>query len=295
TETTTFSLAHPVAEEDVAESAPGVPIGRPKANTRAYVLDRAGEPVPVGVVGELYVGGAGVALGYLDRPELTAERFVADPFGAEPGARLYRTGDLVRRRGDGALEFVGRTDFQVKVRGFRIEPREIEARLLEHPGVREAVVVAREDGPGEKRLVAYCVGADAGADALRAHLAERLPEHMVPAAYVRLEALPLTPNGKVDRRALPAPEGDAYAARAYEAPVGEIEEALAEVWAEVLGVERVGRRDNFFELGGHSLLALRLIERMRRRDLHAEVGALFTAPTLAGLAAVTELVREIRL
>ncbi|HEX8695031.1 MAG TPA: amino acid adenylation domain-containing protein, partial [Longimicrobium sp.] len=275
---------------DVAESAPGVPIGRPKANTRAYVLDRAGEPVPVGVVGELYVGGAGVALGYLDRPELTAERFVADPFGAEPGARLYRTGDLVRRRGDGALEFVGRTDFQVKVRGFRIEPREIEARLLEHPGVREAVVVAREDGPGEKRLVAYYAG-PAGAveaDVLRSHLVERLPEHMVPAAYVRLEALPLTPNGKVDRKALPAPEEDAYAARAYEAPADETEAALAEVWSEVLGVERVGRRDNFFELGGSSILAVKLVERMRQRGRHARVQALFTTPTLAGLAALVE-------
>ncbi|HEX8692394.1 MAG TPA: phosphopantetheine-binding protein, partial [Longimicrobium sp.] len=272
---------------DVAESAPGVPIGRPKANTRAYVLDRAGEPVPVGVVGELYVGGAGVALGYLDRPELTAERFVADPFGAEPGARLYRTGDLVRRRGDGALEFVGRTDFQVKVRGFRIEPREIEARLLEHPGVREAVVVAREDGPGEKRLVAYYAGAaDAvEADVLRSHLVECLPEHMVPAAYVRLEALPLTPNGKVDRRALPAPEEDAYAARAYEPPASRTEAALAEVWAEVLGVERVGRNDHFFELGGHSILASKLALRIRQ-DLEADVALsdVFEAPVLSALA-----------
>jgi aryl carrier-like protein len=174
------------------------------------------------------------------------------------------------------------------VRGFRIEPGEIEARLREHPGVREAVVAAREDTPGDQRLVAYWVGdgaADAGA--LRAHLADVLPEHMLPAAYVRLEALPLTPTGKVDRLALPTPGGEAVAKRGYEAPVGETEAALAEVWSEVLGVERVGRQDHFFELGGHSLLAIRLIERMRRRGLHAEVRALFTAPTLAGLAAET--------
>jgi amino acid adenylation domain-containing protein len=261
-----------------------VPIGRPTANVRAYILDRAGEPVPVGVVGELHVGGAGMARGYLGRPALTAERFVPDPFG-EAGARLYRTGDLARWRPDGSIEFLGRNDFQVKVRGFRIELGEIEARLREHPAVRDAVVVAREERAGDPRLVAYWTG-EAGVEvqALRSHLGERLPEHMVPAAYVRLDALPLTPNGKLDRKALPSPEGDAYARHGHEPPVGEVEEALAEIWSELLGVERVGRWDNFFELGGHSLLIVKLIERMRRRELHVEVGTLFTKPTIAELA-----------
>ncbi|HEU0299707.1 MAG TPA: amino acid adenylation domain-containing protein, partial [Longimicrobium sp.] len=281
TETTTYSTWVEMRRED--GFAPHV--GRPLANTRVYVLDRQGEPVPPGAVGELYIGGAGVARGYLGRPALTAERFVPDALAARPGARAYRTGDLARWRSDGTIEFLGRNDTQVKVRGFRVELGEVEARLARHPAVRQAVVLAREDAPGERRLVAYCVGDALDADALRAHLAERLPEHMVPAAFVMLDALPLTPNGKTDRRALPAPGGDAYARRGFEAPVGETEVALAEVWAEVLGVEGIGRGDNFFELGGHSLLVVRLIERMRRRGLHAEVSALFTAPTLAELAA----------
>ncbi|HEV2736352.1 MAG TPA: non-ribosomal peptide synthetase, partial [Longimicrobiaceae bacterium] len=284
TETTCFSIAHPV---EPAAAAGSVPIGRPKANTRAYVLDRAGEPVPPGVVGELHLGGPGVALGYQDRPELTAERFVADPFGGEPGGRLYRTGDLARWRADGRLEFVGRDDFQVKVRGFRVELREIESRLAAHPGVREAVVVAREDAPGEKRLVAYYVGEGAvvEAEALRAHLSEHLPEHMVPAAYVRLDRLPLTPNGKTDRAALPAPEDDAYARRGYEPPVGETEAVLAEIWAEVLGLERVGRHDHFFELGGHSLLAARVVPRIRESlDVDVLLSDVFERPVLSMLA-----------
>ncbi|HEX2079654.1 MAG TPA: amino acid adenylation domain-containing protein, partial [Longimicrobium sp.] len=263
-----------------------VPIGGPIANTRAYVLDGAGEPVPVGAAGELYVGGAGVARGYRNRAPLTAERFVPDPFGGEPGARLYRTGDVVRWLADGRLEFVGRNDHQVKVRGFRVEPGEIEARLREHPGVREAVAVVREEVPGDRRLVAYCV-ADAAVEVetLRAHLSGRLPEYMVPAAYVRLDALPLTPSGKLDRSALPAPEGEAYVSREYEPPVNETEEALAAIWAEVLRVERVGRRDNFFDLGGHSLLAVQVVSRVRQAlGVELPLGELFTRPVLQDLA-----------
>ena len=262
-----------------------VTIGRPLQGARIYILDARGEPVPVGVPGELYIGGAGVARGYLNRPELTAERFLANPFAAKPGARMYKTGDLGRWLPDGTIEFLGRNDFQVKVRGFRIELGEIEARLLEHPDVRQAVVLAREDQPGDRRLVAYYVGEeDVGAEALRAHLAKALPDYTVPAAYVHLEHLPLTPNGKLDRKVLPAPEAGAYAARAYEPPRGEIEETLARIWAELLGVDRVGRNAHFFELGGHSLLAVGLIERMRQAGLAADVRTLYARPTLSELA-----------
>jgi acyl-coenzyme A synthetase/AMP-(fatty) acid ligase/aryl carrier-like protein len=267
------------------------PIGRPIANARIYILDRNGEPAPVGVAGEVYIGGAGVARGYLNRPELTAERFVADPFVGEANERMYRAGDVGRYLPDGKIEYIGRNDFQVKIRGFRIELGEIEARLAEHAAVREAVVVAREDGAGDRRLVAYYTAAsgEAGeasvkAEELREHVLAALPEYMVPTAYVALEAMPLTPNGKLDRKALPAPEVDAYAARGYEAPVGEIETALAEIWAEVLKLERVGRHDDFFALGGHSLLVVRLIERMRERGLHTDVRAFFVTPTVAALA-----------
>jgi len=247
------------------------PIGRPIANTTVYILDGRKEPVPIGVVGELYIGGAGVARGYLNRAELTAEKFHLDPFATQPGARMYRTGDLGRWLPDGNIEFLGRNDFQVKIRGFRVELGEIEARLAEYPGVREAVVIAREDTPGEKRLVAYYTIADSddlpkglpNAENLRLYVTARLPEYMAPAAYVHLPSLPLTVNGKLDRKALPIPRGDAHASRPYEPPVGEIETALAEIWTELLRVERIGRRDNFFALGGHSLLAVRMIARVR--------------------------------
>jgi amino acid adenylation domain-containing protein len=269
-----------------AQARATVPIGRPTANVRTYVLDPAGRPVPVGVAGELYVGGTGVVRGYLDRPGLTAERFLPDPFSAAAGARLYRTGDLARWLADGSLEFLGRNDFQVKVRGFRIEPGEVEARLREHPEVREALVVASGAG-GETRLVAYYVApAPADAQALRAHLAARLPDYMVPAAYVRLDAFPLTPNGKLDRRALPAPDAGAFATRPWEAPRGEVEEAVARVWVEVLRLERVGRGDHFFELGGHSLRAVQVVSRLRQSlGVEVALGELFMRPVLADFAA----------
>ncbi len=267
-----------------ARNAP-VPIGRPVSNAQAFVLDHCLQLLPIGCIGELFIGGVGLARGYLNRPGLTAERFVPNPFGP-PGSRLYRTGDLARWRADGQLEFLGRSDHQVKVRGFRVELGEIEARLLEHAGVREAVVVAREDGPGNKRLAAYYVGdAELSAEALRALLAASLPDYMVPAAYMRLDALPLTPNGKLDRKALPAPEGAAFASRGYEAPRGEAEETLARLWAELLKVERVGRHDNFFELGGHSLLAVQLISRLREAlGIEVPLAALFAHPMLVDFA-----------
>ncbi|SIT65550.1 amino acid adenylation domain-containing protein [Burkholderia sp. b14] len=283
TESTTFATTYKITS--VPETNASIPIGRPIANTRVYLLDAHGQPVPLGAVGELYIGGAGVARGYLNRPELTAERFVPDPFSDEAGARLYKTGDLARYRPDGNLEFVGRNDEQVKIRGFRIEPGEIEACLTAHPQVRDAVVIATGEGSA-KRLVAY-VQAEANeqlASTLRAQVAASLPEYMVPSAFVRLDAWPLTPNGKLDRRALPEPDADALAHQAYEAPQGELETTLATIWAELLGAERVGRHDSFFALGGHSLLAVRLIEHLRRRGVGLSVRALFDTPVLSALA-----------
>ncbi|WP_198014534.1 non-ribosomal peptide synthetase [Methylobacter marinus] len=274
---------------EAGTSTNSIPIGRPIDNTRIYILDAQGQPVPVGVPGELFIGGVQVGRGYLNRPELSAERFIADPFSSDPEARLYKTGDLVRWREDGSIEYLGRNDFQVKIRGFRIELGEIEARLAEHPQVRETAVLAREDGPGGKQLVAYYTGdADVTVDSLRAHLAETLPDYMVPAAFVHLAALPLSPNGKLDRKALPAPDAGALQTRQYEAPQGETEQALADIWAELLKIDRVGRHDNFFELGGHSLLAVTLIARMRQAGMATDVRELFAAPTLAGLAALAD-------
>jgi amino acid adenylation domain-containing protein len=248
-------------QEAGQEPIPSIPIGRPIANTQIHILDPQGEPAPLGVTGELYIGGIQVGRGYLNRPDLTAERFVADPFGRQAGARLYRTGDLGRWRSDGTIEYLGRNDDQVKIRGFRIELGEIQARLSEQPGIREAVVLARDSG-GDKRLVAYYSGQEQDIQQLRARLTGVLPEYMVPAAYVKLEQFPLTPNGKLDRKALPDPGVQAYAGRGYEAPRGEVEETLARIWAQLLKVERVGRNDNFFELGGHSLLVITLVERI---------------------------------
>ncbi len=263
TETTTFAAVWEAEPRTLAAQA--APIGRPIGNTSVYVLDAYGAPVPVGVTGEIHIGGPGVAQGYLNRPALSAERFVRDPFvGGD--ARMYRTGDLGRWRPDGMLDCIGRADFQVKIRGFRIELGEIEACLLEHGALAQAAVLARDDGgDGGKTLVAYYVpraGHEDGAPALRAHLAARLPEYMVPAAYVRLPAMPLTPNGKLERRALPAPDERSYVRRDYAAPQGEIETTLARIWAELFGIERVGRHDGFFELGGHSLLAVRMVARV---------------------------------
>ncbi|HET7231280.1 MAG TPA: amino acid adenylation domain-containing protein, partial [Longimicrobium sp.] len=265
-------------------------IGRPIANTRAYVLGAALLPLPAGVPGELYLGGRGLARGYLGRPGLTAERFVPDPFSGERGARLYRTGDRARWRADGTLEYLGRVDAQVKVRGFRIELGEVEAAVRRHDRVRECVVVVREDAPGDRRLVAYIVG-EVEAEALRAHLRRSLPEYMVPSAFVFLDALPLTPNGKLDRKALPAPEL-ASAEERYVAPRTPAEEVLAGIWAEVLRLERVGVEDGFFDLGGHSLLATRVVSRVRDAfAIELPLRALFEGPTVAELAGRVEEMR----
>jgi amino acid adenylation domain-containing protein/thioester reductase-like protein/non-ribosomal peptide synthase protein (TIGR01720 family) len=290
TEASVWSSVHAVQPTDARSEKP-VPIGRPIANTRIHLLDAHGNPVPVGVTGELYIGGLGVARGYHGQPALIAERFVPDPFSNTAGGRLYRTGDLARYRSDGAIEFLGRIDHQVKIRGYRIELGEIEARLLAHPGVKEAAVLAWEDHPGDKRLVAYLVLRDGIED--REHLQESvrddlraaLPVYMVPSAFVFMESFPLSPNGKLDRGALPAPDAQLQLVRQYVAPRNRTEEILAAIWAEVLKVERVGIYDNFFELGGHSLLAVTLIERLRREGQSLDVQALFTAPTIAEAAA----------
>ncbi|WP_408005740.1 non-ribosomal peptide synthetase, partial [Pseudomonas carassii] len=284
TETTTFATACTVRA--LADSAEHVPIGGPIGNTTAYVLDAHGRLLPEGVTGELYIGGDGVALGYLNRPQLTAERFLDDPFASVPGARLYRTGDLARWREDGQLECLGRTDDQVKIRGFRIELGEIEQHLALCPGVDEVVVMALRLEQGPLRLVAWYTRTDTALDgvALRGFLRERLPEYMLPAAFVALEALPLTNNGKVDRRALPLPGVQDLAVAVFEAAATPVEQALAALWAQVLEVERVGRHDSFFELGGHSLSAIRLVGEMRQAGLNTTLAELFQHPTIATLA-----------
>jgi amino acid adenylation domain-containing protein/thioester reductase-like protein len=291
TETTVHVTYRPLTKEDIESPDSGTPIGSPIPDLRVYLLDRHQHPVPIGVPGEIYVGGAGVARGYLNRPELTTERFFTDPFNAHPHARVYRTGDLGKWRSDGDIEYLGRNDHQIKIRGYRIELGEIEAQLLRHVQVREAVVIARDDSPGDKRLVAYVVPHPTDnattlptAEQLRTHLKSIVPEHMIPSAFVLLDHLPLTSNGKLDRRALPIPRHEAYVNRQYEAPEGEVEELLVGIWEELLPGSRVGRQDSFFELGGHSLLIVQMLERLRRVGLSAPVRSVFESPTLTDLA-----------
>jgi amino acid adenylation domain-containing protein len=287
-EDTTYSTAALLSRD----SSEPPTIGRPVANTQVYLLDELMQPVPVGIPGELYIGGDGLARGYLDRPELTAEKFVPNPFSRQAGARMYDTGDLARYLSDGQIEFLGRIDHQVKIRGYRIEIGEIEAMLCGHTSLREAVVAAREDTPGDKRLVAYLVGAEGQAlsvSQLRAHLSTKLPDYMVPSAFVELEQLPLTPNGKIDRKALPAPEQARGTGVDYVEARTPVEEVVAGVWREVLVRERVGVSDNFFELGGHSLLATRVLSRVREVfGVEVALRRLFEEPTVAGLAQSVE-------
>ncbi|HEX8935378.1 MAG TPA: condensation domain-containing protein, partial [Pseudonocardiaceae bacterium] len=265
------------------------PIGSPIPNTRLYVLDSRLRPVPVGVSGELYIAGVGLARGYLHRPGLTAARFVANPFGG-PGERMYRTGDVVRWNPQGELEYLGRADAQVKIRGLRIESGEIESALTAHPAITEAVVIAREDQPGTSRLVGYLVPATEPTPSptvaeLRAHLGRTLPDYMIPAVFVTLEALPLSPSGKVDRKALPAPDRAAEPVAQYLAPRSTTEQILVGIWAQVLHVERVGVHDNFFELGGDSILSIQVVSRARRAGVQVSTKDIFFRQTVAELAA----------
>jgi len=276
---TTCDLDHEASEGEV-------PIGSPVANAEAYVLDDRGHPVPIGVAGELCVGGKGVTRGYLNRPDVTAERFVPNAFSAVPGARFYRTGDRVRYLNDGRLQYLGRFDDQVKIRGFRIEPGEIEAVLRRSPDVRDAIVRVIED-EGEARLVAYVVPEqDATPATLKGFLTERLPHYMIPAAFVALAEFPLTPSGKIDRQRLPQPESfRSDAENTYQAPETALEKVLCGLWEEVLRVEQVGVGDNFFGLGGHSLLSTRLLARVGNAfDMRLPLRVLFESPTVRGMA-----------
>jgi amino acid adenylation domain-containing protein len=296
TETTVHVTYCPLAAGNVQSRVRG-PIGRPLPDLQAYVLDACGQLAPIGVTGEMYVGGAGLSRGYLGRPELTAERFVPHPFSRQAGARLYKTGDLARYLPDGSLEYLGRNDSQVKLRGFRIEPGEIEAVLSQHPGVSATVVIMREDTPGDKRLVAYVVADQwqpgTGGE-LRRYLQQRLPSYMLPATFVALETLPLTANGKVDRRALPRPDQvQPRRESAYMAPRTPVEEVLAMIWEQILQREHVGVYDNFLELGGHSLLATQIITRIRQAlQVELPLRSLFLTPTVAALAEQVEIAQQ---
>jgi acyl-coenzyme A synthetase/AMP-(fatty) acid ligase/acyl carrier protein len=277
---------------------PFVPIGRPIANTRILILDPYLNPVPLGIPGEIYLGGVGLARGYLGRPDLTAERFIPDRFSTVPGERLYRTGDLGRFLDDGAIEYLGRIDHQVKIRGFRIELGEIESVLAGFPGVREVVLLAREDHPGDRRLVAYYVpepGWGPAAPQLRGYLQSKLPAYMVPAAFVTLESMPLTPNGKVDRRALPVPDMIQEVRRHAErvVPQSPLESLIASICSQVLRVKTIGLHDNFFELGGNSLLATQVVAQVQEiLPIEIDLRHLFEAPTVFKLAEVIEARRH---
>jgi amino acid adenylation domain-containing protein len=288
TETTIYATAIRYAQtNDVPPHE--IPIGAPVANTRVYILDQHLQPLPIGVAGELYIAGSGVARGYLNLPDLSAERFINDPFSADPNARMYKSGDLGRWLEDGNIEYLGRSDFQVKIRGFRIELGEIEARLSACDGVREALVIAREDRNGDKRLVAYLIphpGSQLVVASLRQQLLTTMAEYMVPSAFVTLDAYPLNPNGKIDRKALPQPDLAAVVTQEYEAPQGRVETMVAGIWQDMLELARVGRQDHFFELGGHSLLATQLISRLKQTlDVDVALHDLFAYPTLSGFAA----------
>jgi myxalamid-type nonribosomal peptide synthetase MxaA len=284
TECTTFSTTYLV--ENIEEDKQSVPIGRPIGNGQIYIVDSWLQPVPIGVVGEMYIGGDGVALGYLDRPELTEQRFLANPFG---NGLVYKSGDLARWRDDGNIEFIGRNDQQVKLRGFRVELGEVEAALARHSDVNEVVVIAREDVPAQKYLVAYVTPQESrlpSVDQLRAHLARTMPDYMIPSAFVVLERLPLTSNGKVDKRLLPLPRPEAYGRQQYEPPEGEVEHTLAGIWQGLLGIERVGREDNFFDLGGHSLLVIKAVFQINQScDCALTARDMYGSPTVRELAA----------
>lgn len=286
TECTTFASKHVIRE--VPDDARSIPIGSPISNTKIYITDRYGQPQPIGVAGELHIGGPGVAAGYLNRSELTSERFLHDPFSRTANARCYKTGDVGRWREDGTIEYLGRNDQQVKVRGFRIEPGEVEAHLLRDGRFKEAVVVVRQDGASDKQLVAYVVpngSTDVTVGQLRAGLKAHLPEYMVPSALVLLDQMPLTSTGKVDRRALPAPQLTAYGNSEYEPPQGKLEEGLAQIWRDILRVEKVGRTHNFFETGGNSLNVMRLIVRIAQQfAIPFSAQVVFANPTLMAMA-----------
>jgi acyl-CoA synthetase (AMP-forming)/AMP-acid ligase II/acyl carrier protein len=296
TEVTTFSTYYDVKE--VENGAKTVPIGRAITNTQAYVLNDDLQPVPVKAVGGLYLGGAGLARGYLDSPELTALRFVPNPFGKQPGERLYRTGDLARWTSTGAIEFIGRSDHQVKLRGFRVELGEIETAMCGHPEVRHSTVIVWQDTSGEKQLVGYfesraAAGQRISSGQLKAYLEEKLPDYMVPAILVELDRIPLTVGGKIDRAALPVPQREDVTTGTFRAPGNEIEEKLCSVWSQVLGISPIGVEDDFLDLGGNSLNAIRITSKLRHEcEMDIPLEILFDLGTIARLAEYIERERE---
>jgi acyl-coenzyme A synthetase/AMP-(fatty) acid ligase/acyl carrier protein len=287
TENTTFTTCYPITP--ASRLTPSVPIGRPIANTQVYVLDKQWQPVPIGVTGELYVGGDGLARDYLHQPRLTAEKFIPHPFAGQPGARLYSTGDLVRYRPDGTIEFLGRRDHQVKVRGFRIELGEIETVLKRHEAVQDVFVMVRTAAAQDKVLVAYVVPRWERPflpSALRQYTATQLPPYMVPDVFVSLDTLPLNPNGKVDRNKLPQPEQSLAQEQPYATPITPTEQTIAAIWADLLGLEKVGLQHNFFDLGGHSLLIIQAMARIHQQfSIEIPMRTIFEAPALVDFAA----------